>query len=127
MAALLTDALTSEGFAVVTARDVVAARERIRDFDPDGLIIGISLGPGPSGVDLAYAVRKERSDIAILFLTRHPDLRTAGVRSDQVPVNCGFVRKDLVADTDYLGRPCSSPNGDGAPLPSGGCGTAPEP
>lgn len=102
VAALLTDALTSEGFVVATARDVVAARERIRDFDPDGLIIDISLGPGPSGADLAYAVRKERSDIAILFLTRHPDLRTAGVRADQVPANCGFVRKDLVADTDYL-------------------------
>ncbi len=98
VAALLADALTSEGFTVAAASDVVSAREEIRDFDPDGLIIDISLGPGPTGVDLAYAVRKERSDIAILFLTRHPDLRTAGVSADQVPPNCGFVRKDRVTD-----------------------------
>ena len=102
MAALLADALTSEGFTVAAASDVVSAREEIRDFDPDGLIIDISLGPGPTGVDLAYAVRKERSDIAILFLTRHPDLRTAGVSADQVPPNCGFVRKDRVTDKGYL-------------------------
>lgn len=102
VAALLADALTSEGFTVAAASDVVSAREEIRDFDPDGLIIDISLGPGPTGVDLAYAVRKERSDIAILFLTRHPDLRTAGVSADQVPPNCGFVRKDRVTDKGYL-------------------------
>jgi DNA-binding NarL/FixJ family response regulator len=102
VAALLADALTAEGFTVASANDVVSAREGIRDFDPDGLIIDISLGPGPTGVDLAYAVRKERSDIAILFLTRHPDLRTAGVRADHVPPNCGFVRKDRVTDTAYL-------------------------
>jgi len=102
VAALLADALTSEGFTVAAASDVVSAREEIRDFDPDGLIIDISLGPGPTGVDLAYAVRKERSDIAILFLTRHPDLRTAGVSADQIPPNCGFVRKDRVTDKGYL-------------------------
>ena len=102
VAALLADALTAGGFSVVSASDVVSARERILDFDPDGLIIDISLGPGPSGVDLAYAIRKERADIAILFLTRHPDLRTAGVSADQVPPNCGFVRKDRVTDKGYL-------------------------
>lgn len=102
VAALLADALTAGGFSVETAHDVVSARERILDFDPDGLIIDISLGPGPSGVDLAYAIRKERADIAILFLTRHPDLRTAGVSADHIPPNCGFVRKDRVHETGYL-------------------------
>lgn len=102
VAALLADALTAGGFSVVTANDVVSARERIMDFDPDGLVIDISLGPGPSGVDLAYAIRKERADIAILFLTRHPDLRTAGVNAAQVPPNCGFLRKDRVHETGYL-------------------------
>ena len=102
VSALLADALTAGGFSVVTASDVVSARERILDFDPDGLIIDISLGPGPSGIDLAYAIRKERADIAILFLTRHPDLRTAGVSADQVPPDCGFLRKDRVHETGYL-------------------------
>lgn len=102
VAALLSDALTAGGFSVATACDVVSARQRILDFDPDGLIIDISLGPGPSGVDLAYAIRKEHADIAILFLTRYPDLRTAGVSADQVPPDCGFLRKDRVHETGYL-------------------------
>jgi len=101
-ATLLTGVLTSEGFDVLAARDVVEARQEVRHFDPDCVLIDISLGPGPSGADLAYALHEERPDIALVFLTRHPDLRTAGLREDQVPPNCGFIRKDRVNDTAYL-------------------------
>ncbi len=101
-ATLLTQVLTAEGFDMVAVRDVVEARREVREFDPDCVLIDISLGPGPSGADLAYALHEERPDIALLFLTRHPDLRTAGLSEDQVPPSVGFVRKDRVNDTAYL-------------------------
>jgi DNA-binding NarL/FixJ family response regulator len=101
-AALLKQMLSGAGFIVESVPDVIGAREAIRDLDPDCALIDISLGPGPSGADLAYALAHERPDIALLFLTRHPDLRTAGLSEDDVPPNCGFVRKDLVADPNYL-------------------------
>jgi len=99
---LLVRVLTDEGFIVESATDVGQARELVRDFDPDCVLIDISLGPGPSGADLAHVLHRERPDIALLFLTRHPDLRTAGLNEDQAPPNCGFVRKDRVGDTRYL-------------------------
>mgnify|MGYP000456209417 FL=1 len=81
---------------------MVAARQAVKEIDPDVAVIDISLGAGPSGADLAYVLSKERPDIALLFLTRHPDLRTAGLSEAEIPPNAGFVRKDLVEDPEYL-------------------------
>ena len=99
---LLLNVLTAEGFAVEAATSVPEARAHEATFDPDCVLIDIALGVGPSGVDLAHMLSQERPDIALLFLTRHPDLRTAGLAEADVPANCGFVRKDLVNDPAYL-------------------------
>jgi DNA-binding NarL/FixJ family response regulator len=101
-ASLLTKVLQGEGFVVESVPDVPSARTMVRDFDPDCALIDISLGSGPSGTDLAFMLSQERPDIALLFLTRHPDLRTAGLSEQDIPPNCGFVRKDLVHDPTYL-------------------------
>jgi len=101
-ATLLAEVLAGEGFHVAVSHDVVDARREVTEFDPDCVIIDISLGPGPSGADLAHALHHERPDIALVFLTRHPDMRTAGLRVEDVPEGIGFVRKDRVNDTAYL-------------------------
>lgn len=101
-AALLQRVLVGEGFEVECVPDVAQARASVRDFDPDCALIDISLGAGPSGADLAHVLHHERPDVALLFLTRHPDLRTAGLTDDQVPPNCGFIRKDRVSKPQYL-------------------------
>lgn len=108
IAALLADALTQAGFEVATAGDVRAAKGLIHSFDPDVAILDISLGDGPTGLDFAYVMHQERPDIGILFLTQHPDPRTAGVDSAALPPNCGFVRKSLIAETEYLVRALES-------------------
>lgn len=99
---LLLKVLTGEGFNVASASTVVDARALVSTFDPDCALIDISLGTGPSGVDLAHMLSRERPDIALLFLTRHPDLRTAGLSAEDVPPHCGFVRKDLIDDPGHL-------------------------
>lgn len=101
-AALLVSMLRGEGFEVESASNVPEARALVASFDPDCVLIDISLGVGPSGADLAYMLHRERPDIALLFLTRHPDLRTAGITEMDVPPNCGFVRKDRVDDSAYI-------------------------
>jgi len=102
MASLLADLLVSKGFVAETAEDVIEARSAIRTFDPDGILMDISLGDGPSGLDLARVLAVQRPDIAIIFLTKHPDPRTAGIDESDLPAGCGFLRKDRVRDTDYL-------------------------
>ena len=102
MASLLAQVLTASGFDVDTASDVLEARASIREFDPDGVLLDISLGDGPSGLDLAHVLHAQRPDIAIIVLTKYPDPRIAGVTTDDLPPNCGFLRKDMVKDTEYL-------------------------
>lgn len=102
MSSLLADVLLGHDFVVETAPDVLAARAAVRSFDPDAVLLDISLGDGPSGLDLAHVLAKQRPDIALIFLTKHPDPRTAGIESGELPPGCGFLRKDRVRDTAYL-------------------------
>lgn len=102
MLSLLAETLRASGFTVDTARSVAAARERIDRFDPDMLLLDISLGNGPTGVHLAHALEITRPDIAILFLTRHPDAASANAEGLSLPTHAGFLRKHMVHDKDYL-------------------------
>lgn len=102
MASLLAESLTSANFLVKTAPDAATARKVIDRFDPDILLLDISLGDGPSGVHLAHAVHETRPDIAILILTKHPDAKSATADGLDLPPNVGFLRKHLVNDIAYL-------------------------
>lgn len=102
MASLLADVLTEAGFAVETAADVAVARDTIEAFDPDMVLLDISLGAGPTGVHLAHVLQATRPDIAILFLTRHPDAASASAEGLELPPNVGFLRKHMVHDERYL-------------------------
>lgn len=102
MATLLQQLLEAEGFEVRTAADVLEARSCVEQFDPDAALLDIELGDGPTGLDLAHVLHEQHPDIALIFLTKHPDLRSAGVTMDRLPPQCGFLRKDMVSDSNYL-------------------------
>ena len=102
MASLLARVLTEEGFDPRIAADVEEARKLVDEFDPDCALIDLSLGSGPSGADLATVLHHQRPDIALILLTRYPDLRSAGLGDYEVPPNCGFLRKDKVSDPQFL-------------------------
>lgn len=102
LAALVVTALRNAGFEVASASDVESARSLIDTFDPDMAMLDISLGNGPTGIHLAHALSISRPDIAILFLTRHPDAASASAEGLQVPAGAGFLRKHMVNDTRYL-------------------------
>jgi DNA-binding NarL/FixJ family response regulator len=102
VATLLRETLTSAGFDVRTARNALEATRVATRFDPDIAILDINLGSGASGVDLAYILHQRIPGIALIFLTRHPDLRTAGFSKDDVPPGCGFIRKDLMTESSKI-------------------------
>jgi DNA-binding NarL/FixJ family response regulator len=102
MSSLLADVLTEHGFNVCTAADVSAARREIDEFDPDMLLLDVSLGDGPTGIHLAHAMRLSRPDIAILVFTRHTDIASATNDGLELPPGVGFLRKHLVSDQAYL-------------------------
>lgn len=96
VAALLHDTLVGEGFDIRVAHSAAEAAVVTRSFDPDIAILDINLGRGANGVDLAFILSKQHPGIALLLLTQHPDLRTAGFELHDLPVGCGFLRKDAV-------------------------------
>jgi DNA-binding NarL/FixJ family response regulator len=102
MASLLAESLRAANFIVQTVQDAATARKAIDLFDPDILLLDISLGDGPSGVHLAHAVHETRPDIAILILTKHTDAKSATADGLDLPPNAGFLRKHLVNDMTYL-------------------------
>lgn len=100
--ALLKDVLERENFDVLIAGNVPEAKKALATFDPDLVLLDVSLGEGPPGTQLAYYIDKKHPGTAIIFLTKHPDLLTAGIDASLLPPDCGFLRKDLVADSAYL-------------------------
>ena len=102
MSSLLVEMLESVGFKAAAASNVVEARRLVESFDPDAVLLDISLGEGPSGLDLGYILQRSRPDIALIFLTRHAEHLAAGFAKDDLPSGCGFLRKDRVRDTQYL-------------------------
>ena len=99
VANLLKEILEKEGFEVQIASDAISALTIAKKFDPDIAILYINLGEGPSGVELAFVLDKMQPGIALLILTKHPDLRTAGYSPEDLPKDCGFLRKDLIGDS----------------------------
>jgi len=102
MASLLAQSLSAANFQVETASNAASARKVIDRFDPDILLLDISLGDGPSGIHLAHAIHETRPDIAILILTKHPDAKSATAEGLDLPPKVGFLRKHLVNDLQYL-------------------------
>jgi DNA-binding NarL/FixJ family response regulator len=102
LASLVIESLRASGFEVAGAVDVESARKQIKVFDPDMVVLDISLGNGPTGVHLAHSLHLSRPDIAILFLTRHSDMASANADGLDVPPGAGFLRKHMINDTKQL-------------------------
>jgi len=89
---LISDVLTSEGFAVTAAADGPAALRRARASQPDVVVLDIGL-PGLDGYEVCRALRKE-GPVPIVFVTAR------GAEVDRI------VGLELGAD-DYVVKPFS--------------------
>lgn len=99
---LLADSIEAAGFFVSTAANAADARRVINAVDPDAVVLDIDLGNGPTGFDVADALRAQSSDTSIVFLTSLPDPRFAGREEKAVYKNAAYLNKHLLEDTDTL-------------------------
>lgn len=95
--------LESEGFCVVasvgTAREAMstAALESI-----DCAVLDLHLGMGPSGIDVAYSLRKEDPDLGIVILTSYEDPRLLSADQRPLPENAAYAVKNDISSTAQL-------------------------
>lgn len=102
MSALLSASMQAAGFEVCTAANAAEARKAVKDFDPDIMLIDVFLGAGPSGIQLANVIAQTNPDIGLLLLTKFKDSLSSMHDLGELPPNSGFLRKDLVTNTDHL-------------------------
>lgn len=93
---LLARTIESLGFQVTTAANAADAKRAVKTADPDAILVDIELGPGPTGLDLAEVIARQRPDIGVVFLTNLPDPRFTGKDSKAVLKNQAYIRKSAI-------------------------------
>lgn len=99
---MLADILERAGFAVATASTASDARRVCELSDPDGVVLDIDLGVGPTGFDVADALLKRWPHLAVLFLTNLPDSRFAGRDPATLPKGVAYMRKERLVEPGKL-------------------------
>ena len=99
---LIATALESNGYAVQSAGDIAEAKRILRSTDPDGVVLDIDLGSGPTGFDFAQIISKESPGTGIVFLTQLPDPRFSPTDENGIPTGVAYIRKSALADLNVL-------------------------
>lgn len=104
MRSSLTSALSHNGRCVAFEAHSSAEAIRIGSHSyPDVALLDLHLGPGPNGIDVAIALRKQNPLIGIVFLTTFEDPRLLSDHR-RLPRASRYILKNSVPDVDSLTR-----------------------
>lgn len=99
---LLRSQLELLGHTVVADTGTAAdALDAAREHHPDVALLDLDLGRGPTGIDLAHALRDLLPSIGIVLLTSYADTRLIGDRRD-LPVGSIALVKRTLEDPEQL-------------------------
>ena len=99
----LEGALSSSGFDI--AGSVSTAKEALilNSLSPaDIALLDLDLGIGPTGFDLAHALRKSLPQIGIVFLTSYQDPRFASIRGISAPKGSRYLVKSEIENVAQI-------------------------
>jgi DNA-binding NarL/FixJ family response regulator len=101
----LINALHAHNIEVVgSAANASGALQIANSHEVDVAVLDLDLGPGPSGVDIAHALRQSFPEIGIVFLTSFKDPRLAAANLPPLPQGSGYVTKGELEDFSRLVR-----------------------
>lgn len=93
----LDSALSNSGFdiagSVSTAKEALAANGA---HPADVALLDLDLGIGPTGFDLAHALRKSSPQVGIVFLTSYQDPRFASINGISAPKGSRYLVKSEI-------------------------------
>lgn len=95
---LISNLLSQRGFEVEACGTASEAASLARVFDPDVMVVDISLGEGPTGIDLIHAMRNAYPHLAFVVLSNYAALPTS-IRDLK---ETAYLRKKDVADPEML-------------------------
>jgi DNA-binding NarL/FixJ family response regulator len=124
--ATLTAALKSVDVdVVISVNNIAEAIQLAKVRMPNVALLDLHLGKGPSGIDLAHALRKQNPTIGIVFLTSFDDPRLLLGQAPVFPSRHFYVRKQDIGDLTslvkilqlaYLGKAGGANKSTGNPL-----------
>jgi DNA-binding NarL/FixJ family response regulator len=101
----LVAALEFEGFdALGAAEGAAAAVASFNRHDHDALLADLDLGVGPSGLELAWLLRKTKPTLGVVFLTSFEDPRLHRNAMDELPVGSRYLIKQDLADRAQISQ-----------------------
>jgi DNA-binding NarL/FixJ family response regulator len=102
---MLVATLRSQGVEVVIETDTPAvALEFAALRRPRVALLDLHLGAGPTGIELAHALRLVDPNIAIVMLTSFDDPRLLSTRLPEAPAGSRYLTKSEVASVEVLVR-----------------------
>lgn len=90
---LIQTVLTAADFEVETANSAESAIQAIDQFAPRVGLLDIDLGLGPTGIDIAHALRAKNPSIGIVFLSSFKDSRLSRAGSLSLPKGARYLTK----------------------------------
>ena len=87
---------------IQTATTSSAAMQIFRRFDPDVALLDIDLKAGPTGIDVAHAMRRLKPNIAIAFFTSLADPRLVKSTLPALPSDSVIISKNRIQDLSAL-------------------------
>jgi len=92
----------SDSVAVKAAATSADALEVEKTFRPHAALIDLDLGVGPSGLDLAGALRRHNPEVGIVFLTSYEDPRLVSGAGHQLPAGSQYLIKKHIQSVDQI-------------------------
>ncbi len=101
----LTSTLRALGCTVVGDADSAqTALRAARRTQPEVALLDLDLGEGPTGIDLAVALRRELPQIGLVVLSAYEDPRLMGHNQPPLPPGALYLVKRSIEDPEILGR-----------------------
>lgn len=98
---MLVEIMQTRGFIVHEATSAISAMDLIDQLDPDGLIIDLDLGDGPTGLDVIGALGDRLAEFGVLVLSNYPSASAIDPHS-KLPPSVGFMHKRNVSHSDEV-------------------------
>ena len=90
---------------VVAEADAAGAALRmVAKARPDVALLDLDLGEGPTGIDLAHALRRSLPEIGIVMLSAYEEPRLMGAGQQPLPERSWYLVKRTITDAEQLGR-----------------------
>jgi DNA-binding NarL/FixJ family response regulator len=98
----ISSALAILGHQITSAGAANQALEQLADDDLDVAILDLDLGTGPTGIDLAFILRKRLPNLGIVFLTSYSDPKFLATRYSELPMGARYLTKSSLANLTQL-------------------------